>query len=159
MTDQPTRGNNTDHPETPDQPQPHPPQSEAETQQGATGGDANQSPDQQTQGAGQQPHDDRSLHDKVIDVLKQVYDPEIPVNLYDLGLIYKVDVNEETGRVGVLMTLTTPNCPEAQSMPGHVEQAVLSLPETSEANVEITWDPPWSMDKMSDEAKLMLGMM
>ena len=98
------------------------------------------------------------LYESVLDALKEIYDPEIPVNIYDLGLIYDVLVSPER-HVKVLMTLTTPNCPVAESMPGEVELRVGSVPGVGHAEVELVWDPPWDPQKMSDEAKLELGML
>ena len=89
-------------------------------------------------------------------VLKTIYDPEIPVDIYELGLIYDVFVNEDQD-VKVLMTLTTPNCPVADSLPQEVKDKVQSLNEVNEAEVELTFDPPWTRDLMSEEAKLELG--
>lgn len=89
-------------------------------------------------------------------VLKTIYDPEIPVDIYELGLIYDVFVNEDQD-VKVLMTLTTPNCPVADSLPQEVKNKVQSLDEVNEAEVELTFDPPWTRDLMSEEAKLELG--
>lgn len=97
------------------------------------------------------------LYESVIDALKEIYDPEIPVNIYDLGLIYGVEVNE--GHVMVTMTLTTPHCPVAESMPGEVEMRVGAVPGVGDAEVSLVWDPPWDPAKMSDEAKLELGML
>lgn len=97
------------------------------------------------------------LHDAVIVALKEIYDPEIPVNIYDLGLIYNVEVNE--GHVLVTMTLTTPHCPVAESMPGEVELRVGSVPGVGDAEVNLVWDPPWSPANMTDEARLELGML
>lgn len=97
------------------------------------------------------------VYDGVIEALKEIYDPEIPVNIYDLGLIYGVDVNE--GHVLVTMTLTTPHCPVAESMPGEVEMRVGAVPGVGDAEVSLVWDPPWDPQKMSDEAKLELGML
>jgi FeS assembly SUF system protein len=94
----------------------------------------------------------------VIEALKEIYDPEIPVNIYDLGLIYGVDVTED-GDVALVMTLTTPHCPVAESMPGEVELRIASVPGVRDAQVEVTWDPPWDPSKMSDEARLELGML
>jgi FeS assembly SUF system protein len=91
-----------------------------------------------------------------VDVLKTIYDPEIPVDIYELGLIYDVFVNEDQD-VKVLMTLTTPNCPVADSLPQEVKDKVQSLNEVNEAEVELTFDPPWTRDLMSEEAKLELG--
>ena len=98
------------------------------------------------------------LYEAVVDALKDIYDPEIPVNIYDLGLIYDVQISPEN-RAKVLMTLTTPNCPVAESMPGEVELRVGAVPGVGDAEVELVWDPPWDPQKMSDEAKLELGML
>lgn len=98
------------------------------------------------------------LHDAVIAALKEIYDPEIPVNIYDLGLIYGVDVDDESDVV-VSMTLTTPNCPVAESMPAEVELRAASVPGVRDAEVVLVWDPPWDPQKMSDEARLELGML
>ena len=98
------------------------------------------------------------LYEAVIAALKDIYDPEIPVNIYDLGLIYGVDVAEDGG-VAVAMTLTTPNCPVAESMPGEVELRVSAVPGVRDAEVNLVWDPPWDPAKMSDEARLELGML
>ena len=91
-------------------------------------------------------------------VLKTVFDPEIPVDIYELGLIYDVMINEDRD-VKILMTLTTPNCPVAESLPLDVENKVKAMEEVNEAEVEITFDPPWSQDLMSDEAKLEIGIL
>jgi FeS assembly SUF system protein len=98
------------------------------------------------------------LYEAVIEALKEIYDPEIPVNIYDLGLIYGVDVTAN-GHAAVTMTLTTPHCPVAESMPGEVELRVSSVPGIATADVSLIWDPPWDPQKMSDEAKLELGML
>jgi FeS assembly SUF system protein len=98
------------------------------------------------------------LYEAVIEALKEIYDPEIPVNIYDLGLIYDVQVSPEA-HVKVLMTLTTPHCPVAESMPGEIELRVGSVLGVGAAEVELVWDPPWDPQKMSDEAKLELGML
>lgn len=98
------------------------------------------------------------IYDAVIASLKEIYDPEIPVNIYDLGLIYGVDVTEDAS-VAVTMTLTTPHCPVAESMPGEVELRVGAVPGVRDCEVNLVWDPPWDMAKMSDEAKLELGML
>ena len=100
--------------------------------------------------------DANELGEKIVKTLKTIYDPEIPVDIYELGLIYDVFVNEDN-HVKVIMTLTTPNCPVAESMPLEVEEKVRSLPEVKEAKVELTFDPPWNRDLMSEEAKLELG--
>jgi len=99
-----------------------------------------------------------ALHQTVIDALKDIYDPEIPVNIYDLGLIYNVEVAEDVDVV-VTMTLTTPHCPVAETMPQEVEMRVMGLPGVRDAEVVVTWDPPWDPSKMSDEARLELGML
>ena len=99
-----------------------------------------------------------AIYDGVIAALRDIFDPEIPVNIYDLGLIYGVDVAED-GHVAVTMTLTTPHCPVAESMPGEVELRVGAVPGVRDAEVNLVWDPPWDPQKMSDEAKLELGML
>jgi FeS assembly SUF system protein len=99
-----------------------------------------------------------AVYERVIDALKEIYDPEIPVNIYDLGLIYGVDVADE-GDVAITMTLTTPHCPVAESMPGEVEMRVLAVPGVRDAEVNLVWDPPWGPNLMSDEARLELGML
>ncbi|MDQ1159094.1 FeS assembly SUF system protein [Sphingomonas sp. SORGH_AS 950] len=99
-----------------------------------------------------------ALYDGIIDALKEIYDPEIPVNIYDLGLIYGVEVTEG-GHAVVTMTLTTPHCPVAESMPGEVELRVSAVPGIATADVNLIWDPPWDPQKMSDDAKLELGML
>ena len=106
---------------------------------------------------------DRTKHtvatdEAVIDAMKSIYDPEIPVNIYDLGLIYGVDVSPE-GSVVVTMTLTTPHCPVAESMPAEVELRVEAVPGVRDAEVNLVWDPAWDPQKMSDDAKLELGML
>ena len=98
------------------------------------------------------------IYDSVIAALKEIFDPEIPVNIYDLGLIYAVDVSDE-GSVAVTMTLTTPHCPVAESLPGEVELRVAAVPGVRDAEVNLVWDPPWGPDKMTDEARLELGML
>ena len=98
------------------------------------------------------------LTSSVIDALKSVYDPEIPVDIYELGLIYDVAVSED-GDATITMTLTTPHCPVAESMPQEVELRVLSVPGIRDAVVNLVWDPPWDPSKMSDEARLELGML
>lgn len=97
------------------------------------------------------------LYEAVIASLKEIFDPEIPVNIYDLGLIYNVEIDE--GHVIVTMTLTTPNCPVAESMPGEVELRVGAVPGVGDAEVNLVWDPPWSPANMTDEARLELGML
>jgi len=102
--------------------------------------------------------DTQALGEKIVKVLKSIYDPEIPVDIYELGLIYDVSVNEDN-IVKILMTLTTPNCPVAETLPVEVEDKVKSLKMVNDAEVEITFDPPWTQDLMSEEAKLELGML
>jgi FeS assembly SUF system protein len=97
------------------------------------------------------------LTDGIVSALKTVYDPEIPVDIYELGLIYKVDVDDERA-VTIDMTLTTPNCPSAAELPGQVENAVGGVPGVREAKVNIVWDPPWDQSRMSDEARTVLDM-
>ena len=98
-----------------------------------------------------------ATREAVIEALKTVYDPEIPVDIYELGLIYEFDLSE-SGAVRILMTLTTPGCPVAGEMPGMVAEAVAALDGTGEVEVELTWDPPWTPDKMSEDARMLLGM-
>jgi FeS assembly SUF system protein len=98
-----------------------------------------------------------SLKDRIVEVIRTIYDPEIPVNIYEIGLIYDVSVDDD-GRAHVLMTLTSPMCPVAESLPPEVEDKVAAVDGVSSATVEITWDPPWDPDMMSDAAKLELGM-
>jgi len=97
------------------------------------------------------------LTDEIIGALKTVYDPEIPADIYELGLIYKVDIDDDRA-VKIDMTLTTPNCPAAAELPGMVENAVASVPGVREAKVNIVWDPPWDPSRMSDEARTALNM-
>ena len=98
------------------------------------------------------------LYESIVDGIRTVYDPEIPVNIYDLGLIYTIEINEES-EVLVIMTLTAPGCPVAGEMPGWVAEAIEPMPGVKQVAVELTWEPPWGMDMMSDEARLELGFM
>lgn len=98
------------------------------------------------------------LKTSVIEMLRTIYDPEIPVNIYDLGLVYALDISTK-GAVHVRMTLTAPNCPVAQSFPATVQQALLCVPGVSEVEVELVWEPPWNRERMSEAARLQLGMM
>ena len=100
----------------------------------------------------------QEIGEKVVKVLKTIYDPEIPLDIYELGLIYDVMVSSD-GDVKILMTLTSPNCPVAETLPVEVEEKVKTLKEVNDAEVEITFDPPWNKDLMSEEAKLELGML
>jgi FeS assembly SUF system protein len=102
--------------------------------------------------------DNDELKERVVETLKSIYDPEIPVDIYELGLIYDIDISED-GDAIVTMTLTTPHCPVAESMPGEVEMRVLSVPGIRDAEVKLVWDPPWDPSKMTDEARLELGML
>jgi FeS assembly SUF system protein len=97
-----------------------------------------------------------TLEQQVVEALRTVFDPEIPVNVYELGLVYDIDVSEK-GDVIVRMTLTSPGCPVAGSLPPEVEYKVLAIPGVTSARVDLVWDPPWTPDKMSDAAKLQLG--
>ena len=98
------------------------------------------------------------LHDDIVEACRTVFDPEIPVNIFDLGLIYTIEINDES-EVDIAMTLTAPGCPVAGEMPGWVAEAVEPLPGVKQVNVELTWEPPWGMEMMSDEARLELGFM
>jgi FeS assembly SUF system protein len=97
-----------------------------------------------------------ALKDKVIAALRAIFDPEIPVNIYDLGLIYQITINEQQ-HVDIQMTLTTPGCPVAQTFPGTVEQAVNQVKGVSDCTVELVWEPPWSQERMTEAARLELG--
>ncbi len=101
---------------------------------------------------------DHPLYENIVESIRTVYDPEIPVNIFDLGLIYTVDINEDS-EVRVLMSLTAPGCPVAGEMPGWVAEAIEPLPGVKHVEVELVWEPPWGMDMMSDEARLELGFM
>lgn len=98
------------------------------------------------------------LQNSIIEVLKTIYDPEIPVDIYELGLIYEVNV-DPGNNVNIQMTLTAPNCPAAESLPAEVQQKVQSIPGVESFELELVFDPPWTMDYMSEEAKLELGML
>ncbi|MGA7817708.1 SUF system Fe-S cluster assembly protein [Caballeronia sp.] len=99
------------------------------------------------------------LEERVIDALRTVFDPEIPVNIYDLGLVYGLDADEAEGRVEIRMTLTAPGCPVAQTFPATVADAVYLVSGVNDVHVELVWDPPWSRERMSDAARLQLGML
>jgi FeS assembly SUF system protein len=104
------------------------------------------------------PAGNADLKDRVIEALKSVYDPEIPVDIYELGLIYDIAISED-GDAVITMTLTTPHCPVAESLPQEVELRVLAVPGIRDAEVKVVWDPPWDPSQMSDEARLELGML
>ena len=97
-----------------------------------------------------------TLRPQIVDVLSTIFDPEIPVNIYELGLIYDINVDTE-GSVEIRMTLTAPGCPAAQTLPVQVEQRVRDIPDVKDLRVEVVWDPPWTKDRMSETAKLQLG--
>lgn len=97
-----------------------------------------------------------ALHDKVVDALKEIYDPEIPVNIYDLGLVYTINIDNEA-RVSIEMTLTAPGCPVAQTFPGTVEAQVNCVEGVADTTVELVWDPPWTQERMTESARLDLG--
>jgi FeS assembly SUF system protein len=98
------------------------------------------------------------LEEQVIQALREVYDPELPVNIYDLGLIYDLELDAASGAVVIKMTLTAPGCPVAQTFPATVECALCKVPGIKEARVELIWDPPWRRERMSEEARLLLDM-
>jgi len=102
------------------------------------------------------PIDAEDLRERVVEMLKTCYDPEIPVDIYELGLIYRVDVDPD-GRVKIDMTLTSPACPVAGSLPGEVESKIRSVDDVRDVRLELVWDPPWDKDRMSEVAKLKLG--
>ena len=97
-----------------------------------------------------------NIKEKIIDVIKKIYDPEIPVNIYDLGLIYKVEVDKKN-KVNIDMTLTSPNCPVAESLPNQVKDNIMKVEGVSDVNLNVVWEPPWDKDKMSEAAKLELN--
>ena len=96
------------------------------------------------------------IKNKIIDKIKKIYDPEIPVNIYELGLIYKIEV-DETNKVNIDMTLTSPNCPVAESLPNQVKEDIMDIKEVSDVDLKLVWEPPWDKDKMSEAAKLELN--
>jgi FeS assembly SUF system protein len=102
--------------------------------------------------------DKKKIEQDVIEELKAIYDPEIPVNIFDLGMIYEINVDDD-GIVYVKMTLTAPNCPVAETLPMQVKERLMALPSLRGVSLELVWDPPWNIDMMSDEAKLLLGYM
>ena len=98
------------------------------------------------------------LKEKIITEIKKIYDPEIPVNIYELGLIYKIEVNEENKKVIIEMTLTSPNCPVAESLPNSVKENILKIEGINDVDLKLVWDPPWTKEKMSEAAKLELNL-
>ncbi len=104
------------------------------------------------------PEEKNILQEKIINVLKNIYDPEIPVNIYDLGLVYETNIDDD-GNVKVVMTLTAPNCPVADSLPEQVKEEISFLTGVKSTDVEITFDPPWDQDMITEEAKLELGLL
>lgn len=113
----------------------------------------------QVQDEDQRPGEESSLEERIVAAIKEVYDPEIPVNIYDLGLIYEVVAKPKQRHIDVKMTLTAPACPVAGTMPGMVEAALKKLDDVDTVNVQLVWDPPWTQDRMSDEARLALGLL
>ncbi len=111
----------------------------------------------QTAGLTPDPERDAALRPAVVAALSRVYDPEIPVNIYDLGLVYDI-VIDAAGTVGIRMTLTAPACPAAQFLPGEVRRRVAEVPGVADVKVDLVWEPPWDRDRMSDAAKLQLGL-
>lgn len=109
-------------------------------------------------GQEESPATPEALKERVVDLLRTIYDPEIPVNIYDLGLIYALDITPE-GDVHVRMSLTAPNCPVAQSFPATVRETLLCIPGIRDVEVELVWDPPWGRERMSEAARLQLGLM
>ena len=103
------------------------------------------------------PEETERLGTEIVAALKTVFDPEIPADIYELGLIYKVDIKDDRG-IAVEMTLTTPNCPAAEELPTMVENAVASIPGVGKVDISIVWEPAWTPDRMSDEARLVLNM-
>ena len=98
------------------------------------------------------------LKEKIITEIKKIYDPEIPVNIYELGLIYKIEVNEENKKVIIEMTLTSPNCPVAESLPNSVKENILKIEGINDVDLKLVWDPPWTKEKMSEAARLELNL-
>jgi FeS assembly SUF system protein len=136
---------------------PAPPAAEAAMQTGdaavaAAGPEGPGGPD-----AALSPEETTRLTDDIVAALKSVYDPEIPADVYELGLIYRIEIGDNRA-VAIDMTLTTPNCPSAQELPGMVENAAASVPGVGPVNVNIVWDPPWEPSRMSDEARMVLNM-
>ena len=100
----------------------------------------------------------KELKEKIVSEIKKIYDPEIPVNIFELGLIYKIEVNNENKKVLIEMTLTSPNCPVAESLPNSVKENILNIDGIEDVELKLVWDPPWTKDKMSEAAKLELNL-
>ena len=98
------------------------------------------------------------LKEKIVSEIKKIYDPEIPVNIFELGLIYKIELNSDSKKVLIEMTLTTPNCPVAESLPNSVKENILKIDGIEDVDLKLVWDPPWTKDKMSEAAKLELNL-
>jgi len=98
----------------------------------------------------------QNMKEKIIEEIKKIYDPEIPVNIYELGLIYKLEVDEKN-KVNIDMTLTSPNCPVAESLPNQVKETIMKITGVSDVDLKVIWEPPWTKDKMSEAAKLELN--
>ena len=98
-----------------------------------------------------------NIKNRIIDEIKKIYDPEIPVNIYELGLIYKIEVDKDN-KVSLDMTLTSPNCPVAESLPNQVKENIMTIDDVSDVNLNLVWEPPWDKDKMSEAAKLQLNL-
>ena len=99
-----------------------------------------------------------NIKENIINEIKKIYDPEIPVNIYELGLIYKIEVDEKNNKVMIEMTLTSPNCPVAESLPNSVKENILKIDGIKDVDLKLVWDPPWTKDKMSEAAKLELNL-
>ena len=99
-----------------------------------------------------------ALKEKIISEIKKIYDPEIPVNIFELGLIYKIEINKDKKKVLIEMTLTSPNCPVAESVPDSVKDSILKIDGIEDVDLKLVWDPPWTKDKMSEAAKLELNL-
>jgi len=100
-----------------------------------------------------------TIEPEVVDVLRNIYDPEIPVNIFDLGLVYDLRINDTEGSVKVIMTLTTPTCPVAEELPGWIERAIKNIPGVNKVEIELTWEPFWKPEYMTEDARFTLGLM
>jgi len=138
-------------------------ETEAESEERAAASDSDQTPAQAEEQAPQSSGSvaaagEPALEEKIVATIRQIFDPEIPVNIYDLGLIYGIEV-DDNNNVDVTMTLTTPHCPVAESLPMEVESKVRSVDGVDDVDLDVVWDPPWDMSKMSEEARLELGLL